>query len=126
VTRGVRAGWAVQAAAQILQPRVRLLAVDRPVEFAGYPSWTRTSRTGGGIEHAEVPGWRGVLDLVRLHQRAFRLQGLSAAAPEPIDGVPCKNIECDEKDLYRELGNDGVFCGSCGKRYYAGGVRELG
>lgn len=118
VTRGVRAGWAVQAAAQILQPRVRLLALLGAVEFAGYPSLDDSeSYRWMGIEHAEVPGWRGVLDLVRLHQRAFRLQGLSAAAPEPIDGVPCKNIECDEKDLYRELGNDGVFCGSCGKRY---------
>jgi hypothetical protein len=42
---------------------------------------------------------------------------LTNAVPEAIDGVPCKNIECDEKDLYRELGGDGVFCGSCGKRY---------
>jgi len=118
VTRGVRAGWAVQAAAQILQPRVRLLSLLGPVEMAGYPNLDDDeSYRYRTIERAELPGWRGVLDMIRLHRRAFAMQGLNAAAPEAIDGIPCKNIECDQKDLYRELGDDGVFCGSCGKRY---------
>jgi hypothetical protein len=84
----------------------------------GYPNLDQQeSYRFEGIEHAEVPGWRGVLDFDRLHSRARYLLGLTSAAPEPIDGVPCKNIECDEKDLYRELAGDGVFCGACGKRY---------
>lgn len=122
VTRGVRAGWAVQSAAKILQPRVGLLSGIGPVEMAGYPNLDQDeSYRWMGIEHAELPGWRGVLDFDRLHSRARHMLGLTAAAPEPIDGVPCKNVECDEKDLYRELDRDGVFCGSCGKRY---GQRE--
>jgi hypothetical protein len=118
VTRGVRAGWAVQAAAQILHPRVRLLAAIGPVEMAGYPNLDQDETYRfRGIEHARLPGWRGVLDFDRLHSKARYMLGLTNAVPEAIDGVPCKNIECDEKDLYRELGGDGVFCGSCGKRY---------
>jgi hypothetical protein len=118
VTRGVRAGWAVQNAAKILQPRVRLLAGIGEVEMNGYPNLTQTETYRfEGIEHALVPGWRGVLDFDRLHSRARYLLGLTSAVPEPIDGVPCKNIDCDRKDLYRELGGDGVFCGACGKRY---------
>lgn len=118
VTRHVRAGWAVQSAAKILQPRVRLLARVATVEMAGYPNLDQDeSYRFEGIEHACLPGWRGVLDFDRLHSRARYLLGLTSAVPEPIDGVPCKNDKCDEKDLYRELGGDGVFCGACGKRY---------
>lgn len=118
VTKGVRAGWAVQAAADIIQPRIRLLAAIGPVEMAGYPNLDQEEvYRFQGIEHAWLPGWRGVRDFDRLHFRARHLLGLTAAVPEAVDGVPCKNIECDEKDLYRELGGDGVFCGSCGKRY---------
>lgn len=117
ITRGVRAGWAVQAAAGILRPRIRLLATIPATEFAGYPRLddSETYRWRS-IEYAHVPGWRGVLDITALHRRAVGMQGLTAATPEHCHGVPC--CGCDAKDLYREpAGGDGVFCGSCGLRY---------
>lgn len=118
VTKGVRGGWAVQAAVRILEPRIELLARIEPVEMAEYPNLDQDEVYRLQlIEHAKVPGWRGVRDFDRLHSRARWLLGLTAAQPEHCHGVPCKDIECDEKELYRELGGDGVFCASCGKRY---------
>jgi hypothetical protein len=63
VTRQVRAGWAVQAAAQILTPRIRLLAAIKPVLLCGYPSLDEDElQRFEGIEYSDVPGWRGVVD----------------------------------------------------------------
>lgn len=112
-----RGGWAVHAAATILAPRIRLLAAIPETTLADYPRLDDdTALRLGSLIYADVPGWQGVLDLARLHNRARYMLGLTAARPEPIDGVPCKNVDCDEKDLYRDLVAEEVFCGSCGKR----------
>jgi hypothetical protein len=112
VTRGVRAGWAVQAAAQVLQPRVRLLARVGAVELADYPALDEDEACRWEvIEHVELAGWRAVLDFRRLHDRAHSLLGLTSAGPERIQLVPCR--DCDTLALYRVSGNDRVFCGAC-------------
>jgi hypothetical protein len=112
VTRGVRAGWAVQAAVQILQPRIRLLAAIPPVLLADYPGLDEDERWHhAGVELADVPGWRGVVDIRRLHDRARSLLGLTSAGPERIQLVPCR--DCDTLALYRQSGDDRVFCGAC-------------
>jgi hypothetical protein len=110
VTRQVRAGWAVQAAAQILTPRIRLLARIGPVELAGYPALEEEeAHRFEGIEYAQVPGWRGVVDFRRLHDRARSLLGLTSAGPERVH-VPCR--ECEALTLYRLPGDDRVYCGN--------------
>jgi hypothetical protein len=101
--RRVRQGWAVQQSVAILAPRLRRLAELETVTMWSYP----------GTEGAsEVPGWQGVLDLARLHHRARRALGLTAARPEHCDGVPCR--ACDLKLLYRVPGEDAVRCDDCG------------
>lgn len=112
VTRQVRAGWAVQAAAQILQPRVRLLARIEPVLLADYPGLDEDERwRHAGVELADVPGWRGVVDFGRLHRRAQSLLGLTSARPEICWGVSCKG--CDYVNvLQRVQGSDDVVCGN--------------
>jgi hypothetical protein len=112
VTRQVRAGWAVQAAAQILTPRVRLLAAIGPVLLCGYPSLDEDElQRYEGIEYADVPGWRGVVDFTRLHNRARTLLGLTSPQPERVQLVPCR--DCDLLTLYRVPAEDTVRCGSC-------------
>jgi hypothetical protein len=122
VTRGVRAGWAVQAAVQILQPRVRLLAKIPPVLLADYPGLDEDERWHhAGVELADVPGWRGVVDFRRLHDRAQRLQGLLREYPQICWGVICR--ECDLvntvcREPVRREGDPVVYrCGSCGLVY---------
>lgn len=111
VNKGVRAGWAVQAAVQILQPRIRHLAAIGPVELVGYPALEddepRRFRT---IEYQELPGWRGVLDFSRLHRRAQRVLGLTTPRHERVERVPC--ARCDLVSLYRVPGDDRVWCGN--------------
>jgi hypothetical protein len=122
VTRQVRAGWAVQAAAQILAPRVRLLAAIGPVLLCGYPSLDEDElQRFEGIEYADVPGWRGVIDFTRLHDQAQRLQGLVREYPQLCWGVVCR--ECDLVNvIYREPirkeKQPVVYrCGSCKQVY---------
>jgi hypothetical protein len=123
VTSQVRAGWAVQAAAQILRPRVRLLARIGPVTLVDYPEVDDDqAHRLGSLVYSEVPGWRGVLDFARLHRRAQHQLGLTAVRPETCDGVPCRS--CDLKALFREPGEDSVRCGGCGDRYTAGQYRD--
>lgn len=112
VTKQVRAGWAVQAAVQILQPRVRLLAKIEPALLAGYPGLEDGERFHhAGVELADVPGWRGVLDFGRLHNQARSLLGLTSPRPERVQLVPCR--DCDTLALFRLPGDDRVHCGSC-------------
>jgi hypothetical protein len=111
VTGQVRAGWAVQAAAQILTPRVRLLAAVGPVLLNGYPNLDEDDlHRFEGIEYADVPGWRGVVDFRRLHDRARMLLGLTAPREEKIELLPCR--DCDARSLYRLPGDDRVYCGN--------------
>jgi hypothetical protein len=119
VTRQVRAGWAVQAAAQILTPRVRLLAAIGPVLLCGYPSLDEDElQRYEGIEYSDVPGWRGVVDFTRLHDRARSLQGLAETFPTLCRGVPCPG--CDMVAMYRlpvrEAKQEILYrCGACGQ-----------
>lgn len=118
VTRGVRAGWAVDAAAKILRPRIRLLAAIDPVEVADYPNLDEAEALRFGVvEHAWLPGWRGVLDFDRLRHRAKLQLGLLSAKPERCEGIPCRNRDCEFRALYREQGSDDVLCGHCKERY---------
>lgn len=123
--RLARPGAAVQRAAEVLAPRVRLLASIPSVTVLDYPDVdeTETFRLGG-IRYAEVPGWRGVMDLARLHRQAVAAQGLTDARPELCSGVPCKNPDCDLQALYRDPGEDTVHCGACGWRYTAEEYRD--
>jgi hypothetical protein len=121
VTRQVRAGWAVQAAAQILTPRVRLLAAIGPVLLCGYPSLDEDElQRYEGIEYSDVPGWRGVTDFTRLHARARSLLGWSETYPTRCEGVVCRT--CDTLAVYRlpvrEEGQEVIYrCGACGLVY---------
>lgn len=107
----VRSGWAVQDAVKILAPRLRLLAEVESATMWDYPTSTPGDRC------SEVPGWRGVLDLAQLHQRARRALGLTAPRKEHCAGVPCRNPDCDLKLLYRVPGTDEVQCDGCGLWY---------
>jgi hypothetical protein len=107
----VRDGWAVQQAVSILAPRLHILA--------GIPMAVMWSYPGTEGRDSEVPGWQGVLDLSRLHQRARSALGLTREEPELCVGVPCRRIECDLKTLYRMPGTDEVRCHSCGLTYSA-------
>lgn len=111
VTKHVRQGWAIQAAVQILQPRVRLLAGIGPQPIRDYPPLEDDEpRRYQMIEYQELPGWRGVLDFSRLHRRAQRVLGLTSAKHERVERVPC--ARCDLVSLYRVPGDDRVWCGN--------------
>jgi len=105
----VREGWAVQQSVSILAPRLHVLATARPRPFTTYP----------GIEGecVDVPGWRGVLDLARLHHRARSALGLTSPTREHCQGVSCR--DCDVQYLFRIPGEDGVRCEACGLYYTA-------
>lgn len=111
----VRSGWAVQDAVKILAPRLRLLA-----EIESATMWDYPSTSTPADRCSEVPGWRGVLDLAELHQRARRALGLTNAMPVLMKGVPCR--ACDRRALYRlpvrhEKDPVTVECDACGERY---------
>lgn len=101
-----RDGLAVQQAMAIVGPRVRRLAELGPCEMWGYPGYE-------GV--VEIPGWRGVLDLARLHARARAALGLTREEPTIMAGVPCRH--CDAAALHRRPGDDAVHCGRCGLYY---------
>ena len=118
VTKHRRDGWAVQEAAKILRPRVRLLSLIGPITLASYPEVDdEHSARLGGMTYADIPGWQGVLDFIELHRRAQRLLGLTRVEPERCEGVVCR--ECDMLALYRVPGEDRVLCGSCRLSYTA-------
>lgn len=109
----VRPGWAVQAAAGILGSRVRLLAAVPDVEMASYPNLDdETLRRVGTLEHAPVPGWRGVLDMATLHRRARSALGITDLTHD----LPGECPNCDKKTLRRDNGSDTVYCVSCDHR----------
>lgn len=107
------AGMAVQRAAVILGPRVRMLAVVGDVEMASYPNLDDdTLHRVGVLEHALVPGWRGVLDMIGLHRRARAALGIT----ELTHDLPGECPNCDERTLRRDNGSDTVYCVHCDHR----------
>lgn len=111
-------GAEVQRAAGIIQPRLRLLARVGVTTVIGYPDLDDDQAFRlGAVEYAELPGWRGVVDFVRLHRKALAVQQLTDARPELCVGVPCRS--CDVTALYREPVEEGIRCGHCGERMTA-------
>lgn len=80
--------------------------------------------TGRVATSTEQPGWQGVLDLSRLHQRARSALGLTAPKKEHCAGIPCRNPECDLKLLFRIPGTDEVRCDACSMWYDADAYRS--
>lgn len=106
----VRDGWAVQRAVAILSPRLRLLAEIEAVTVWCYP--------GSDQGASEVPGWQGVLDLARLHQRTRAVLGLTREEPQLMVGVLCRG--CDRRStLTRAAGEEDVTCSKCAEHYTA-------
>jgi hypothetical protein len=111
-------GVQVQYAAEILAPRVRVLAKVGLTTMAGYPNLDDDQMFRlGAIEYGTLPGWQGVLDFARLHRQAFAAQELTDPKPEACPGVVCKR--CDYVTLFREPGDDWVVCKTCGLWYSA-------
>lgn len=113
----VRAGWAVQANVNILGPRLHVLAEIATATMWDYPGAPRLlpGRSTPTDRCSEILGWQGVLDLARLHQRARSTLGLTAALPQVIWGVQCRNIDCRYTNtLIRRPGLDEATCTECG------------
>lgn len=74
--------------------------------------------TGRIARASEVDGWRGVLDLAQLHQRARSALGLTVEQPELLLAVLCRG--CDRRStLTRQAGSDEVRCSKCAEHYTA-------
>lgn len=103
--RGVRDGWAVQRAVEVLSPRLPLLASLEPT--AVFP-------TGVEDEPQDVPGWEAVLTLSWLHQRARSMLGRTRRTTQ----VPGRCSECGHDELFRdepryEQDPCPIYCGNC-------------
>lgn len=101
----VRAGRAVQRAAEVLAPRLDVLARIEPVTVY---------RCGTDGDAEDVAGWEAVLHLSSLHQRARSLLGRTRRT-EHLPG-DCSN--CGAVDLRRDeprYAEDpcDVYCGAC-------------
>jgi hypothetical protein len=107
--RGVRDGWAVQRAVEVLAPRLELLARVEPTVV--FPT---------GVEDGpqEVPGWAAVLQLSWLHQRARSMLGRTRRTTQ----VPGRCSGCGHDELFRDeprYSGDPcpVYCGRCNTRW---------
>lgn len=124
VRTGVREGWAVQRAAQMIAPRVHKLARVGPTDMADYPDFNdqiaralvwdpRLRRT---IDHTTPAGADGVLHLMRLHSQARAMTGLT----KRVRRLPGSCHECLQDDVLRQhepsrAGDDPpVWCDDCG------------
>jgi hypothetical protein len=126
VTRGVRDGWAVQTALQVITPRVRVLAAVGPVEVwrdgvPGHPDppavdlpaqfrpVTATEPVTGVPDPVETTGAEALLQLVSLHGRARHLLGITKLTHQ----LPGDCSHCGAQDLRRDNGADTVYCAWC-------------
>lgn len=111
----VRPGPAVVRACAVLAPRVGMVSDLRPVELQDYPPATEEeSHRFKIITHVSRWGWQGVLDLIRLHQRARSVLGLTA----PVRRLPgvCGGCGRDSlrQDQPRYQGDEQpVYCHNC-------------
>lgn len=124
VTVGVREGWAVQRAAYIIAPRLRMLATAGPTDMGDYPAlddsmesavvWGPDRRYPLG--HVAPTGADGVLHMVRLHYLANSMTGLT----ERIRHLPGFCYQCKEDDVLRQKHpkqfkhDPPVWCDQCG------------
>jgi hypothetical protein len=108
----VRDGYAVGWAVTILRPRVPMLARLEAVEMVDYPQPDDATTRYRNLELTAVPGWLGVLDLVRLHERARAALGLNGLTKQ-LPGY-CPNKRCGRPGLLQDNGSDTVRCGHCG------------
>ena len=133
-TAGVREGWAVQQAANVIAPRLHRLARVGPVDMADYPPvddsaesaivWgphrpaaTRTpDREHEAIVHTTPTGADGILHLRRLHSLATATTGLS----QRVRHLPGFCPACNEDDTLRQnhprqfRHDPPVWCQACG------------
>jgi hypothetical protein len=75
-------------------------------------SWLADRLDWAFAEHPAVDEFTAELgDLWAVLRRAC---GLTMPRPEPVQGVPCRSVECDLKTLVRVPGSVYVECSSCG------------
>lgn len=111
VEHGVRGGWAVQTAVQVLQPRVYRIAAVEKVEV--FP-------TGVEDESEPMSGAEGLLALVDLHRAARRKLGLTRKTNEVWGACPSCGLGTLMHDdgryqtaLARDDGDEVVYCRAC-------------
>jgi hypothetical protein len=102
-TRGVRDGWAVEAAAKVIAPRLPILA-------ALGPTWGYADGLDAGP--VERDGVDAVVTLRTLHRRARAVCGLTC---RDID-LPGHCPGCGAAALLRRDGTETVRCGVCDDR----------
>lgn len=132
---GVREGWAVQRAVQVIAPRLDRLAKLGPQDMADYPALDDTvesavvwgpdrqypsqqspDRRHLAIGHTAPTGADGILHLVRLHSLASAMTGLT----ERVRRLPGSCHECKEDDVLRQhhprqfKHDPPVWCKECG------------
>lgn len=103
-TVGVRPGWAVATAVDVIAPRVHLLAA-LPLT-CGYAD-------GLAAGPVERDGVYAVASLRALHRRAQSMLGLTRL----VVRLPGGCSGCGATALERENGSDDVRCGHCGRRW---------
>jgi len=118
--RAMRPGPAdVVRACAILAPRIGVLSDVDPVQMQDYPLADPDEATVlSGHTFADVPGWQGVLDLARLHQRASAMLGLT----QPVRRLPGSCSGCGQDDLRQDQprfrGDEQlVYCGWCARTW---------
>jgi hypothetical protein len=129
VTAGVREGWAVQRAVEVIAPRLGKLARVGPVEMADYPDpgadlarvlvWVPEYRHPDRRVSTVVcspTGAHGVLHLRRLHSLARSMTGLTS----PVRRLPGACHQCLRESTLRQhqprrhRDDPPVWCDSCG------------
>lgn len=103
-TIGVRQGWAVSTAVDVIAPRVRLLA-NVPL------TWGYADGLDAGL--VERDGLHAIASLRLLHRRARAMLGLSRL----VVRLPGECSGCGAVALEREGGSDSVICGHCRRRW---------
>jgi hypothetical protein len=108
----VRDGWAVTTAAQVLAPRVQLLA-------ALPAAWCYAD----GLDAGPVlrDGVYALDQFRALHERAQRMTGIGR--PTRRQAGACSG--CGAEALLRDDGSDTVRCNRCGRRWTADDYRNL-
>jgi hypothetical protein len=131
---GVREGWAVRRAVDVIAPRLDRLARLGPCDMADYPAlddsmesavvWgpdrqhpdqQTAAQRHHAIDHTAPTGADGILHLTRLHSLANAMTGLT----ERVRRLPGTCHECDGEDLRqrhpRQFKDDPpVWCHDCG------------
>lgn len=120
---GVREGWAIQRAVEVIAPRLEKLACVGQVDMADYPN--PDDKLAGpvvwgpgrsSIAHTAPNGTDGILHMVRLHSLARTMTGLTS----PVRRLPGFCHQCKEDDVLRQhqprqrSDDPPVWCEECG------------